>query len=98
MKRRFILTIGLILVAALGILGTTQFFLFRAEQDRLIDQRIESTASLLISSDITNAELKEFEEAEGIIQDVVGGEPLNQFVIIYNRKGDVKYRSSNAAF
>ncbi len=86
----------MVLAIAIGGVGILQFLFFRAEQFRLIDQRIESTASLLISSDLSNAELKEFEEAEDIIRDVVGGEKLNQFVIIYNRRGDIVYRSKNS--
>jgi signal transduction histidine kinase len=96
LKRRFILNIALVLAVAIGSVGVLQFFLFRAEQWRLIDSRIESTASLLISSDLSNAELKEFEEAENIILEVVGGERFNQFVIIYNRKGEEVYRSRNS--
>lgn len=93
MKRRFVLNIGVVLAFAIGAVGVLQFLMFRAEQWRLIDSRIESTASLLFSSDLSKSDLKEFEDAEKIVQDVVGGESFNQFVIIYNRKGQEVYRS-----
>jgi signal transduction histidine kinase len=81
---------------AIGCVGVLQFFLFRSEQYRLIDSRIESTATLLVSSNLTSADLQDFEEAEDIIREVVGGERFNQFIIIYGRTGKELYRSSNA--
>lgn len=96
MKRRFLLTIGLVLATAIGSVGILQYVLFRSEQYRLIDSRIEATATLLISSELSRADLKDFDEAENIISDVVGGERFNQFIIIYKRTGEEIYRSSNA--
>ena len=84
------------LTVAIGAVGALQWLIFQAEQYRTIDQRLETTASLLLSSRLTTAELREFEETDDIIEEVVGGERLNQFVIIYGRKGDVMYRSKNA--
>lgn len=83
------------LTAAIGFVGVLQYAIFQAEQYRAIDQRLEATASLLLSSRLTTAELKEFEEADDIIEEVVGGERLNQFILIYSRKGEVVYRSRN---
>ncbi len=96
MKRRFLLTIGLVLAAAIGSVGVLQYVLFRTEQYRLIDSRIEATATLLISSDLSSADLKDFNEAETIISDVVGGEKFNQFIVIYSKNGNEIYRSENA--
>ena len=62
MKRRFILSIGIVLTLSLTAVGLIQYFLFRAEQFHYIDQQIETTASLLISSDLNSVELKEFED------------------------------------
>jgi signal transduction histidine kinase len=98
LKRRFFLTIGFVLAIAIGAVGVLQYLLFRAEQFHLIDHQIESTASLLISSALTTVELKEIDEAEEIVEKVIGGEKLNQFVVIISRKGQVIYRSSNAEF
>ncbi len=95
MKRKFIFTIGIVLTLAIGAVGAIQYILFRTEQFRLIDHQIESTASLLISSDLTTADLAEFEEAEDIIQDVLGGDKLNQFIVVYGRRGQILYRSKN---
>jgi signal transduction histidine kinase len=91
-----VLTIGVVLAVAIGSVGVLQYFLFQAAQYRAIDQRLEATASLLLSSRLSTAELKEFEETDDIIEDVVGGERLNQFVIIYDKKGVDVYRSKNA--
>ena len=97
MKRRFVGTIGIVMLLAISAVGVLQYALFRAEQFRLIDSRIESTATLLISSDLTTAELKEFEEAEDIISEVVGGgEKFNQFIIVYGKNGKELYRSPTA--
>ena len=96
MKRRFTLTIGFVLAVAIGAVGVLQYLIFQAEQYRAIDQRLETTASLLLSSRLTTAELAEFEEADDIIEEVIGGERLNQFIVIHDRKGDVVYRSKNA--
>ena len=81
---------------AISCVGVLQYFLFRSEQYRLIDSRIESTATLLLSSNLTSADLQDFEEAEDIIREVVGGERFNQFIIIYGRSGKELYRSPNA--
>ncbi len=81
------------MAVALIAVGVLQYALLRGEQFRLIDSRIESTATLLITSDLSTAELKEFEEAEDIISEVVGGEKFNQFIIVYGRTGQELYRS-----
>lgn len=96
LKRRFLFTIGIVLAVAICSVGVLQFFLFRSEQYRLIDSRIEATATLLLSSDLSHADLKDFDEAEQIISEVVGGERFNQFIIIYRRTGEEIYRSANA--
>lgn len=84
------------MAAAIGAVGVLQNLLFRAEQYRQIDNRIEATASALISSDLTEADLKEFEEAEDIIQEAIGGERFNQFIIIRGAGGQEVYRSPKA--
>ena len=96
MKRRFLLSIGIVLTLSLTAVGVIQYFLFQAEQFHHIDQQIETTASLLISSDLNSVELKEFEDAQGVVESVVNGDKLNQFVIIFNRKGKMVYRSKIA--
>ena len=96
MKRKFLITIGLVLTIAVGAVGILQTFLFRSEQYRQIDSRIETTATLLISSELPDAELKEFEEAEDIITETIGGEKFNQFIVIYNRDGKPIYKSPRA--
>jgi signal transduction histidine kinase len=96
LKRRFLLTIGLVLATAIGSVGILQYILFRSEQYRLIDSRIEATATLLLSSELSRADLKDFDEAENIVSEVVGGDRFNQFIIIYKRTGEEIYRSSNA--
>lgn len=96
MKRRFLLSIGIVLALSLTAVGLIQYFLFRDEQFNHIDQQIETTASLLISSDLNSVELKEFEDAQGVVESVVNGDKINQFVIIFNRKGKMVYRSKIA--
>lgn len=86
-------TIALALTIAVASVGILQYLLFRSEQFRLIDSRIESTATLLISSELSKSDLKDFEEAEQIISEVVGGEEFNQFIIVYKRTGAELYRS-----
>ena len=98
MKRRFIITIAIVLAITVGGIGLLQYFLFRAEQFRLIDQQIESVASLLASSDLTTIELKGFEDAADIIDDVTGGEHPNQFFLVYSRTGNLIYKSANADY
>jgi signal transduction histidine kinase len=96
LKRRFLFTIGAVLATAVISVGFLQYLLFRSEQYRLIDSRIEATATLLLSSELSRADLKDFDEAETIISTVVGGDRFNQFIIIYRRNGDEIYRSANA--
>lgn len=98
MKRKFVLSIGIVLALSVAAVGFLQYFLFRAEQFRHIDQQIETTASLLIFSDLNTVELREFEEVEKLVDNVIDGEKLNQFVVIYNRKGTLVYRSKNSQY
>lgn len=74
-------------------IGLFEYQLFRIEQWRLIDERIETTASLLLSSDLNKSDLEDFESARLIVKDVVGSEPFNQFVRIYNKKHEIIYQS-----
>jgi signal transduction histidine kinase len=96
LKRRFVISIGLAIATAMIAVSLFQSYFFRAEQSRLIDSRIQSTASLLISSDLSSEELADFEEAESIIEEVIGGESYNQFVVISDREGKEFYRSLSA--
>jgi signal transduction histidine kinase len=96
LKRKFLITIGLVLTIAVGAVGILQTILFRSEQYRQIDSRIETTATLLISSELPDADLKEFEEAEDIITETIGGERFNQFIVIYGKDGKELYRSPRA--
>ena len=78
-------------------IGIVQFLLFRSERARLIDSRIEATASLLISSDLSHSELQDYEEAQSTIEEVLGGERYNQFVIISDKNGEIFYKSRASA-
>lgn len=93
MKNKFIVRIALLFFVATVSIGVFQYHLFRIEQWRLIDERIETTASLLLSSDLSKSDLEDFESARLIVKDVVGSEPFNQFVRIYNKKNEIIYQS-----
>lgn len=97
MKRRFIFYIGLATALAMFAIGLVQFLLFRSERARLIDSRIEATASLLISSDLSHSELQDYEEAQSTIEEVLGGERYNQFVVITDKSGEIFYKSRSSA-
>ena len=72
-------------------------YYFNNERDRLINQQIETHASLLLSSGLSNAQLEDFEEAEGIITNILGGSRINQVIVIYAKSGKVIYRNKNAS-
>lgn len=93
MKNKFIIRIALLFFVATVSIGVFEYQLFRIEQWRLIDERIETTASLLLSSDLNKSDLEDFESARLIVKDVVGSEPFNQFVRIYNKRHEVIYQS-----
>ena len=97
MKHRFFVII-LSVLAATVIAVSFVFSGFSAnERQRLIDQQIESHASLLLSSGLSNAQLEDFEEADTIVTDILGGTRINQVIVIYSRKGELIYQNKNAA-
>jgi signal transduction histidine kinase len=97
LKRRFFFII-LTVVTATVVAVSFVFSTFSAnERLRLLDQQIESHASLLLSSGLSGDQLSDFEEADTIITDVLGGTRINQVIVIYNRKGDPIYQNKNAA-
>lgn len=97
MKVRFLITILLVVLVSVVSVSFVFSYFFNTERDQMINQQIETHASLLLSSGLSNAQLEDFEEAEGIITNVLGGSRINQVIVIYNRSGKVIYRNKNAA-
>jgi signal transduction histidine kinase len=84
---------------ALAIVAVISFqeVLFLNEQSRLIDSRIEATATVLLSSDLSLEDLNDVEEATYLIEELIGGESFNQFLILKDDKGREIYRSPGRA-
>ena len=93
LKNRFVFQIATLFFIGLVIVSVTQYYFFRSEQWRLIDERIETTASLLLSSNLSKSDLADFESARVIVQEVIGSEPFNQFIRIFNHKYEIVYQS-----
>lgn len=72
-------------------------YLFIAEErHRLIDQQIERSASLLVASNLSKAQLSTIEEAEDIVFDVLEEDPPNQIIQLYNEKNELIYANDLA--
>ena len=98
LKLRFFISIFLVLAFTVAAISGVHFWFFRGERLKLIDREIETSASILISSDLSMDQLEDLEQADDIVHDVFGDDRFNHVVMIYNRQGHVIYRSKNAEY
>lgn len=72
-----------------------QFYLFRGERQRLIDEQVEALATTLLSSDFPEAELNDLEEAEGVLEEELGTARVSAVVRVLGQDGQLLYKSPN---
>jgi two-component system sensor histidine kinase QseC len=96
-RRRFYLTIVSVLLFSVTAASLTQFFVFRRERDRLIDEQVTALATTLLSSDFPEAELGDLEEAETLLEDELGAARVSAVVRVLSvDTGLLLYRSRNS--
>ena len=78
--------------------GFIQYYFFRVERQRLIDQQIEGLASSLYSSELTTSQLDDLDEAEEVISDALGDDKITALITVYDTYGNILYRNRNAEF
>lgn len=96
MKRRFFLTIFLVLLLTVSIVTALHLYFLKVERLRLIDQQIETSASLVVSSDLTNMPLDDIEELEDFFHELLESRKINKIILIRDLNGKVLYSSKNA--
>jgi signal transduction histidine kinase len=96
LKRRFIISISLFFIAAFSILSFLLFHYLNQERLRLIDQQIESTMSVLASSNLSEAALSDLEKTEDIIFENMDDVPPNQIILLRRLDGSVIYKNDVA--
>lgn len=82
----------------MATISALHFYFLRAERLRQIDQEIETTASALISSDVSRIPLDDFEESEDRLHDVLGTYKMSKIIILKDNAGNVLYENANAQF
>lgn len=96
MKLRLIIIIfSVILVTVTGI-TLLHFYFFRNERLRLIDRQIETSASILVSSDLSNVPLSDLEQTEDYFYETLGIYKSNRFILLRDLSGKILYSSRNA--
>ena len=65
---------------------------------RLIDREIETTATALISSDISQLPIDDFEEAEEYLHDILGTKKIAKIILLRRSGGKIIYSNANADF
>ncbi len=98
MKRKFIINIFIALLLTVAIVSALHYYFLRSERMRLIDHDLETTASALISSDLSHLPLDDFEEAEDYLHEVLGTKKIAKIILLKNVDGSTVYSNSNAVF
>lgn len=98
MKIRFVLNIFFVLLLTVCTVSALHFYYLRDERLRLIDQEIETTASALISSDVSRIPLDDFEESEDHLHEVLGTHKMSKIIFLKDKNGNVIYENANAQF
>lgn len=81
---------------AVTAISLTEYLFISEERHRLIDQQIERSASLLVASNLSKAQLNTIEEAEDIVFDVLEEDPPNQIIQLFNEKNELIYANDLA--
>jgi signal transduction histidine kinase len=93
LKNRFVIFIATLFLIGNIILGVVQFYLFKSEQWNLIDNRIETTATLLLKSDLSKDDLDDVEFSRKLIENSIDSQPFNLFIRIYSEDFKILYQT-----
>lgn len=96
LKNKFILLIASLFIGSHIILGAIQFYLFQNEQWSLINNRIETTATLLLKSDLSKDDLDDVEFARTLIERSIDSQPFNLFIRIFSDSLQLLYQTGES--
>jgi two-component system sensor histidine kinase QseC len=91
LKLRFFVTIFLVLLVAAGCVSYIHFYFFRTERFRLIDRQLEENAYILHSSELSQSQIDDIDEAEYYIGEALGIEASDLLIRIFSKRRGVIY-------
>ena len=91
LKNKLAIQIASLLALVIVFIFLSLFYLFQKEQWDLIDQRIETTATLLLKSNLSQEDLNDLEKAHYFIQSTLGKRPFNLFIRIFTSEFGLLY-------
>lgn len=77
-------------------MSVLHFYFMAEERLRLIDQQLEASASLLLTSDLPKLTFEDLEQVETYLYEILGNSRTNKLILIKNQKGRVIFSSRNA--
>ncbi|MCS6838279.1 MAG: hypothetical protein NZ480_05470, partial [Bdellovibrionaceae bacterium] len=84
MRNRFIILTSLLILFGNIITLSVQYYLFKKGQLQLIDDRLESMATLLLRSDLSESDLDDVESAQNLVARLLEARPFNSFIRVYS--------------
>lgn len=96
LKNRFVFLIATLFLGSNIFLGAIQFYLFQREQWNLIDTRIETTATLLLKSDLSKDDLDDVEFSRSLIEGSIDSQPFNLFIRIFSDSFQLLYKTGES--
>lgn len=96
MKRKFVTTIFLVLLVTVSAVSVLHFYFMAEERLRLIDQQLEASASLLLTSNLPKLTFEDLEQVESYLYEILGSQRSNKLILIKNQRGRVIFSSRNA--
>lgn len=96
LKNKFVFLIAALFLSSHIVLGAIQYYLFKNEQWNLINDRIETTATLLLKSDLSKDDLDDFEYARTLIESSIDSQPFNLFIRIFSDSFQLLYQTGES--
>jgi len=96
LKNKFVFLIAALFLGSHILLGAIQFYLFKNEQWNLINNRIKTTATLLLKSDLSKDDLDDVEFARTLIESSIDSQPFNLFIRIFSDSFQLLYQTGES--
>lgn len=97
MRRRFFLIVLGFLAVTILVVSVLQQAYVRAEENNLLDQRLETIASSLIASGLSLDLIDNLESTDDLIQDLLGTDRVDLLINIYSADGEILAQNSTAS-
>ena len=96
LRSRFFAIILFVVAAVMTASVLLYSAVLRRERMSLIDQQVRETATALVDSELGDLRKIDFDEAEDLISEELGGSRIGKFVVIRNAAGQVIFQTASA--